>query len=262
LITVLTATNWDSLIEQRPVDSTWYFMFYGEDCPACTAMAPNFIEAANRTKGLIRYGSVNCSEEAEMTQKYQIGHIPTFFGFHSDGYEEVKGSFTADRLLEGLGSHFKGCIVPFESRWFQETRNSAVLFTYSNQIPINWKLYSCRRSIRTGHSRDGTLRRQYGAPLVPAMFVINKAHRVHFKDMNEAIVQYTLCFTGQYNKPQPKVTYYLPFELKSECKAPEAAEHWSGSDIKFFQGDEDWPTTEIKAGDTYRVFHNYLASHD
>jgi hypothetical protein len=69
---------------------------------------------------------------------------------------------------------------------------------------------------------------------------------------------------------RPVVTYYLPFELRAECKAPArlcvaskvpaaapefatAAEHWAGADVKFFQGDEDWPGSAFKVGQTYLV---------
>jgi thiol-disulfide isomerase/thioredoxin len=271
LLTVLTVKNWDSVIERRTPQPPWYVMFYGEDCPGCTATAPEFIEAANRTSPLIRYGSVNCSEEPEIARKYQIGHIPTFLIFHSDGYEEAKDAWTTDRLLERLGSHFKGCLIPFDGRWFQETRNSAVLFTYNDIVPVNWKLFSCRlRTVRMGYSRDANLRHQHGAPLAPAVFFINKSHKIHFKEINDAIKNADLFFAGKYKKAPPIVTYFLPFELKSECKPParlcvaantvkvsqsfkEAAEQWSGSDIKFFQGDEDWPSRSIKSGDTYLI---------
>jgi thiol-disulfide isomerase/thioredoxin len=262
----LTEENWEATIEKRRSEEMWFVMFYGSDCPACQYAAPEFVDASNKTQGLIQFGSVNTTEEQDLSQRLHIAYLPTFMIYYSGGSTDYTGGRSSEKFIEGISPYFKGCLTDFEPSWLNDKQNSAVLFVYNERIPMSWKIFSCNaKDIRVGYSTDGTLRHSLGAPLAPAAFLINRTHKVHFKDIPDAIHNARLFFSGKFRKPAPTLTLFLPFEIGLECKgatqlcvglnADEPSQEFKAialefgdKNVKFFQGDDEWPTQGIKPG--------------
>jgi thiol-disulfide isomerase/thioredoxin len=272
-VTVLDSSNWANLVENRDRDTVWMVMFYGDHCPSCVAVAPDFVRAAEKGSKYANFASVDTTAEQEIAQNLHIGHIPAFIIFHSQGTTDYDGSRTPESFIEAIGPYFKACLQEFSESWLSDGKFSAILFTYGDSIPFGWKVFSCqKKSIRVGHSKDGPMRQSLGAPLAPAAFLINKTHRTYFKDPQDAVKNSDLFFAGRYIRPPPVVSFLLPFEFAKECKSPTkfcaisisnqpsehlkaAAREYSGFGVKFFQGeaDEEWPLKGVRDGQNWIV---------
>jgi thiol-disulfide isomerase/thioredoxin len=241
-------------------------MVYGENCPACDYAAPEFAIASTKIDGLIQFAAVNISDQTELGSRLQIAHVPMFIIYHSTGTNDFTGTRNSEQFLRAVTRYAPACLEEFHPDWLKESQHSAVLFLNGPAPPLPWKVFSCKSpGIRVGISTDAQLRHSLGATLAPAPFLINGTHTISFKDVQSAINNSAAFFKGVYVKPKPAVEFFLPFELSSECRAPTQlcighfselitgefralAEEYLDKNMKFFQGDDDWPVPQFRMG--------------
>jgi len=258
-ITVLNEKNWEKTIDNRNNDSLWVVVFYGDFCPACAHAAPEFIKAANISYGAINFGSLDTTAHPELSRKNGVTHLPTIKFFHSNGVTDFTSGRSSERIIEGAAQYFKGCFQNIDNSWFAQGQNTAVMFSETKKIPLGWKILSCRLSSKSrfGFTNDPSHRALVQTSHHNFVFLANKTNIVVSTDLKSISTSTESFFEGKYTEPEVVPQFFLPFELRMECKSPIKYCVILNSDritpavkaiavsnhknpIKFFQGDEDW----------------------
>ena len=262
-ITVLTEKNWDKLIENRNLEKIWIIIFYGDFCPACQYAAPEFIRASEISNDIIQFGSVDTSSEHSISRKYGITHLPTFKIFSKNGINDLTTGRSSEKILEGINKYFLGCFQEFNNDLLTKNEFLSIIFSDNSKIPFGLKLLSCKlKDVKFIITQDQKLKLNFNITKQPSILLINKTLNLVLKDFKEASLIIEPFFNNKYIPPKPLVQFYLPYELKSECKLPtelcilinsntlsetikNTANSLTDKPIKFFQGDEDWFSSEI-----------------
>eukprot|EP01113_Clastostelium_recurvatum_P028627 TRINITY_DN345_c0_g2_i1.p1 TRINITY_DN345_c0_g2~~TRINITY_DN345_c0_g2_i1.p1 ORF type:complete len:468 (+),score=113.93 TRINITY_DN345_c0_g2_i1:112-1404(+) len=58
-------------------EHVWMVEFYAPWCGHCKSLAPEYDKAATNTKGLVRFGAINCDDEKELCGSFEVKGFPT-----------------------------------------------------------------------------------------------------------------------------------------------------------------------------------------
>lgn len=272
-VTVLTTKNWKKTVGSMKPNDVWVVAFYSDRCPHCVWAAPDFVHAANYSHDFIHYGSVDVKTETQLQFDNFIRSLPTFMIYTQNDHVMYRGGRQWNNIVEGAADYLTGCYnEDVDETWFSSGENAIVLFTEAQRVPFIYKKLSCNppKGVKIGHSGNVQLRIKNGATLAPAVFLINKTNKIYFRSIEAALNSTESFFAGKYKAPVKETPIYLPSEFRSECKSPaklcvisnkaeiskelkEAALKLHDKPIKFFQGDEDWPWSTIRKGETWIV---------
>ena len=263
----LTQKTWDQKINKRQSEDIWIVMFWGGYCPHCVSAGPEFTMAAKKCDGYIHFGSVDITKEQHLGMEYKIRTIPTFLIFHKDGYDDYTKERRCDSFIEGISPFYDGCLEPFREEMInmKRSKSSAIYFASKQNAPFAWKLLSCQlsRKAEFSYSTDAQLRIQLGAIKPPGIYLKNKTTNILLTSVKNLSSNVKSFFDGTYVEPEIPTQYYLPSELKSECREPttlcvainkekvdpyftQLAATFTKKGVKFFQGD-DWKYKSLDA---------------
>jgi len=76
-VVTLTAANWDK--ETGSGKEVWAVEFYAPWCGHCKALAPVWAEAAEKLKGAVKFGAINCDDDANrpVCAEFSVQGFPT-----------------------------------------------------------------------------------------------------------------------------------------------------------------------------------------
>ncbi|CAI6010922.1 unnamed protein product [Closterium sp. NIES-65] len=96
----LTASNFRSKVVQD--DHVWMIEFYAPWCGHCQRLKPDYIKAATATKGIVRFGAINCDEHKSIASEFGIRGFPTLklFGANKKRPEDYNGARTAKAMSD------------------------------------------------------------------------------------------------------------------------------------------------------------------
>lgn len=96
----LTAANFDALVMNGT--APWILKFFAPWCGHCKAMAADWNKAANHLEGGVRLGSIDCTVEKELAQRFNIRGFPTlktFAGLNNHAASAL-ANFTGGRTAD------------------------------------------------------------------------------------------------------------------------------------------------------------------
>ncbi|TPX66536.1 hypothetical protein CcCBS67573_g07788 [Chytriomyces confervae] len=87
-------------INSKLEESAWIVKFYSPFCSHCIAFAPTWVEVAQKLKGTLNVGEVDCTVEKELCKKYEIMMFPSVVFIGAGEPVTFKGTRTLDNLLK------------------------------------------------------------------------------------------------------------------------------------------------------------------
>jgi len=149
-ITPLTSDNFAEEI----IDSTQPSLvtFYAPWCGHCKRLAPEYAKAADKLKGMMKMGAVDCTAHQDLCEEYQVQGFPTmkFFPAESDEPEDYQGQRTArgitslaGRLIE-MGASVKR--IKSKDQLLEGEGTRVFLLTTKKKIPRILNALSCKYS--------------------------------------------------------------------------------------------------------------------
>ena len=213
-VTELTTKTFRKLVEGRNETTVWIVDFQGDYCPACRQAAPYFAEAAQKSLGMVRFGSLDTTKNQEIAAQFNIRYIPTFIIFYPGGKHKV---YMGERSTRGF-SNAAAKYIPNHSQEIDETWNddsskSVILFTNKRVVPPMWAAISCNflesDDIRIGHALDSTHAEEFNVTAFPTVLAMDGAKTrtfdgtPSFKAISTFITKF---FDGTLPDPTPKPT--------------------------------------------------------
>lgn len=114
-VTALTSANFDALVLKS--SETWLVKFYAPWCGHCKASAPAFSKAAKKLLGVARLGAVNCDEERDIAQRYNVQGFPAFKIFKGDNPRARRPSeYNSERSSNAFVEHVKYVMPSYVAR--------------------------------------------------------------------------------------------------------------------------------------------------
>lgn len=99
-VIALTTETFDDLVVKT--DDIWIVEFYAPWCIYCQNLAPEYVQAANVLKGVIKVGAVDADIHKELSARYGIRGLPTIkiFAANKIEPEDYKQARNAKQLIE------------------------------------------------------------------------------------------------------------------------------------------------------------------
>lgn len=114
-VTALTKSNFDELVLHSA--ETWLVKFYAPWCGHCQASAAAFSKAAKKLQGVARLGAVNCDDEREIAQRYNVQGFPAFKLFKGDSPRARRPSeYNSERSSNAFVEHVKYVMPSYVAR--------------------------------------------------------------------------------------------------------------------------------------------------
>jgi len=140
----LTSSNFEDLVVNSK--AIWMVEFFAPWCGHCKALPPKWTKAANSLKGIVKFGTVDCTVETALAQKYGIQGYPTIKVFVDKnapydypGGRDVQSlsSFAVNLLPNNVRSLNQASLGP----WIDEEKPKTkfLLMTEKNSVPPMWK---------------------------------------------------------------------------------------------------------------------------
>eukprot|EP00270_Netrium_digitus_P011488 TRINITY_DN3661_c0_g1_i1.p1 TRINITY_DN3661_c0_g1~~TRINITY_DN3661_c0_g1_i1.p1 ORF type:complete len:442 (+),score=115.82 TRINITY_DN3661_c0_g1_i1:93-1418(+) len=85
-------------------DHAWMVEFYAPWCGHCKSLKPDYLRAATASKGIVKFGAVNCDEHKSLASEYGIRGFPTLkiFGKNKKKPLDFNGARTAKAMTDGV----------------------------------------------------------------------------------------------------------------------------------------------------------------
>ncbi|MDD3101879.1 MAG: thioredoxin [Patescibacteria group bacterium] len=79
--------------------------FFSTWCPPCQMLAPIIEKLSQEMEGKIKIGKFNIEESVELTQKYNIGSVPTLIFFkNGEEIKRLRGPQSKENLQQEIDS--------------------------------------------------------------------------------------------------------------------------------------------------------------
>eukprot|EP01133_Synstelium_polycarpum_P009179 gene9179-10770_t len=95
-VVVLDADNFDSLTKT----GSWMLEFYAPWCKFCKDLAPIYKQLATAHKGVVSFGTVDCTVHQTLCQRFQVKGYPTVKFAHNGALYDYQGERKFDALTE------------------------------------------------------------------------------------------------------------------------------------------------------------------
>lgn len=96
----LNAQNFDELVLKS--EELWIVEFFAPWCGHCKNLAPEWKKAANRLKGKVKLGHVDCDAEKSLMSRFNVKGFPTILVFGAD--KDSPTPYDGARSAEGIES--------------------------------------------------------------------------------------------------------------------------------------------------------------
>lgn len=85
----LTSENFDT--EVLKSQDVWYVEYYKPECPNCERLEPEWNEAATKSIGKAKYGKVECMENPDICERFNVKKHPTILVFKDKEKTDLSG---------------------------------------------------------------------------------------------------------------------------------------------------------------------------
>eukprot|EP00897_Mesotaenium_endlicherianum_P010271 jgi/Mesen1/9272/ME000060S08705 len=99
-------------------NNIWMVEFYAPWCGHCQRLKPDYIKAATSTKGIVRFGAVNCDDHQSVASQYGVKGFPTLkiFASNKKKPEDYMGGRTSKAMSDALISKLPNMVTPVTSK--------------------------------------------------------------------------------------------------------------------------------------------------
>lgn len=105
----LSESNFDQLVTYG--NQPWMVEFFAPWCGHCQQLAPEWKKAANSLKGMVKFGTVDCTVEKGLASRFEIDGYPTIKVFYPGEKKSRIHDYTGGRSAKAL-SDFAATTVP------------------------------------------------------------------------------------------------------------------------------------------------------
>lgn len=152
----------------------WFVMFTSPHCPACVQAAPEFENAAERSRGFARFAIADTMRCPNIANSLGIRAVPSFFFFTETDTLEFRGARSAGAFLQFISESIGSGIEDAEDSWIDTTENKVILFTRRFKPPA---LFSAaygafkNKGVRFGMARDTETIEAFDNPPIPSIWM-------------------------------------------------------------------------------------------
>eukprot|EP00245_Coleochaete_scutata_P009141 TRINITY_DN294_c0_g2_i1.p1 TRINITY_DN294_c0_g2~~TRINITY_DN294_c0_g2_i1.p1 ORF type:complete len:471 (+),score=97.88 TRINITY_DN294_c0_g2_i1:89-1414(+) len=240
----LTPATFKSKVLQS--DHIWMIMFYAPWCGHCQRLKPDYAKAATATKGIVRFGAINCDEHQSIGSEYGVRGFPTLklFGTNKKKPTDYQGARTAKGMSDAaiaLLPNLVTIVTPKTHDTFLSTQPEfprVILFTAKSSttplykgLALGFKGRLLLGEVRAGKGKAGDLLERYGVSesKLPALVAIPSGESVSAdlpKYDGELKYKPIHTFLSKYANPKPSKdgkaseSKKAKAEKKAEKKAP------------------------------------------
>lgn len=144
----------------------WMVLFYNPSCKPCQEVKPVWIELADKLYGVIKVAAVNCAEEEELCDEFDIKSFPTIMYFPENtakSHEKYTGKRTYKDISEFAVSKMQSFVRVVTDANFAEFEAAEmpkiILFTDKKTTPPILKALSkqFKDRVMVGECRSSNL---------------------------------------------------------------------------------------------------------
>ncbi|KAL7313779.1 protein disulfide-isomerase precursor [Mucor circinelloides] len=125
----------DKNFDQEVLDQDLMLVeFFAPWCGHCKALAPEYEIAATELKDKVKIAKVDCTENQDLCQKYDVRGYPTLKVFRNGETSEYKGARKADGIVSYMQKQAAPAVADLDATNFTEFQNSdrVVVVGYAN----------------------------------------------------------------------------------------------------------------------------------
>ena len=125
----------DKNFDQEVLDQDLMLVeFFAPWCGHCKALAPEYEIAATQLKDKVKIAKVDCTENQDLCQKYDVRGYPTLKVFRNGETSEYKGARKADGIVSYMQKQAAPAVADLDATNFTEFQNSdrVVIVGYAN----------------------------------------------------------------------------------------------------------------------------------
>lgn len=125
----------DKTFDQEVLDQDLMLVeFFAPWCGHCKALAPEYEIAATQLKDKVKIAKVDCTENQDLCQKYDVRGYPTLKVFRNGETSEYKGARKADGIVSYMQKQAAPAVADLDASNFTEFQNSdrVVVVGYAN----------------------------------------------------------------------------------------------------------------------------------
>lgn len=107
-------------------NEVWMIKFYHPGCSHCKQMKDEWLKLADKLYGIIKVAAVNCADEEELCEEYNISSYPTILVFPDNTakkFEIYKGKRTYEEFSNYAISHMTSFVRFVNNSNFSEFYN-------------------------------------------------------------------------------------------------------------------------------------------
>jgi len=143
LLVTLTSDNFEEKIIDNPQPAI--VEFYAPWCGHCKNLAPHYAKAADKMKGMVTFGVVNCDDQKDLCAEYTIQGFPTLKTFEMEA--DTPTDYEGPREAKGIAKYAKNLLNKAkvtrlkegQGGKLQESGTKVLLFSSKTKIPILMK---------------------------------------------------------------------------------------------------------------------------
>jgi len=163
-----TTDNWVIEVSDYAQKGVCLVAFVQPRSPPCKAIIEDFNVAANLSKGMIKFLSVDIKLHPKVAHLYTVRAVPAFRIIHPRGISEYSGDTSSDALATAAQKFIVNRALPVDASWAPapNTPLSAILLTTKKNTPPFWAGISnsfADSKIRIGASHAPQLMSLFGA---------------------------------------------------------------------------------------------------
>jgi len=143
LLVTLTSDNFNEKIIDNPQPAI--VEFYAPWCGHCKNLAPHYAKAAEKLKGMVTFGVVDCTDQKDLCGEYSIEGFPTLKTFEMEA--DTPTDYQGPREAKGIAKYAKKLLKKAKVSRLKETQvdkllesgTKVLLFSSKEKIPILMK---------------------------------------------------------------------------------------------------------------------------
>jgi len=159
-LVTLSADNFEEKVVDNPQPAI--VEFYAPWCGHCKNLAPHYAKAADKLKGMVTFGVVDCTEESDLCQEYGIQGYPTLKVFEIDS--DTPKDYQGPREGKGIAKYAKKLLNAAKVTRLKDSHmdkllsagTKVVLFSDKSKIPTLMRGLAGKFASYTFYISDGS----------------------------------------------------------------------------------------------------------
>lgn len=137
LLVTLTSENFQEKIVDNPQPAI--VEFYAPWCGHCKTLAPHYAKAADKLKGMVTFGTVDCTDQEELCGEYSVDGYPTLkvFEMEADTPTDYQGPRDSSK---GIAKYAKGLLNKAKVRRLKDSQMDKLLSSGTKVILFSSKM--------------------------------------------------------------------------------------------------------------------------